>query len=104
MPEKPPKPLTEKELTRLEELERLADCGPWKALVDLRGVGDTYTPEDGIQFGGESDYGGFSTPGIGSGGFDGAATVRLIAAMRNALPGMLAEIRAGRRNGSRGEE
>ena len=51
-------------------------------------LGADFGPKDGIQYGGGSDYGGF--------GFDGfccssneEADVRLIAEMRNALPGLL---------------
>jgi hypothetical protein len=83
-----PEPLTPEIIEELERLDALADCGPWKPCMDLDGVGDSYGPEDGIQFGGEADFGGISikfeaTP------CDRAATVRLIAAMRNALPALL---------------
>jgi hypothetical protein len=92
-PVPPPARLTDAELDRLDELDRLADPGPWLAVIDL---GPGYTPEDGVQFGGKQDFGGLSvrfeaTP------YDRAATVRLLAAMRNALRGLLAEVRAARR-------
>ena len=83
-----PEPLAPETIAELERLSALCDPGPWKAVMDLIGVGDSYGPEDGVQFGGEQDFGGMgfdfsATP------YDKAATVRLICAMRNALPALL---------------
>ena len=83
-----PEPITRAEIEDLERQSALSDPGPWKPCMDLEGTGGEYGPEDGIQFGGEQDFGGMgfdfsATP------YDQAATVRLICAMRNALPALL---------------
>ena len=98
-----PEPITRDMVEELERLSALSDPGPWKSCMDLEGVGGEYGPEDGIQFGGEADFGGLSlkfeaTP------YDKAATVRLICAMRNALPGLLEVAKQGGLNDGTDDE
>lgn len=81
----PPLPV---DLALLERLHAEATPEPWKAVMDLGGGKLRYGPADGIQYGGEADFGGFGIDQF-NGSSNPAADVRLIAATRNALPGLL---------------
>lgn len=81
----PPMPV---DLDLLEKLQAEATPEPWKAVMDLCGGTLGYGPTDGIQYGGECDFGGFGIDHF-NGSANPAADVRLIAAVRNALPGLL---------------
>ncbi len=92
MPERAPEPLDAAALDRLDALHKVATPDPWKPVMDLEGV-EGYGPKDGIQFGGECDFGGFGIDTF-NGSSDEAADVRLIAEARNALPALLMMARA----------
>ncbi len=87
LPPQPPQILTSEQLDMLEKLDHRATPEPWKPCMDVGGGRLGCEPKDGIQYGGECDFGGFGIKFNGS--FDPAADVRLIAATRNFLPGLV---------------